>query len=233
MDNLSISFSGCAWHCAFHFGVTTQLQKYFDTSKIAFLGASSGAMSAAAAACNIDGSTSFRLLRQAAEKNKHRKIGPFGQMSKILLEAMESLTPDPLPEIHERLFISVTELPSFRNKLLPNKPLDSRAELFKIIQASTYIPLYYEQPAVYNGRPYLDGGITNNQPILNRQTVRVSPYKSESSSVDLHPRFHPPYTNALFPKLEILDRLFEEGQQDGEVFFKNLIQRRGSELPLK
>jgi hypothetical protein len=29
MKRLSISFSGGAWHCSYHLGVTTQIQKYF------------------------------------------------------------------------------------------------------------------------------------------------------------------------------------------------------------
>ncbi len=234
MDSLSISFSGCAWHVAYHFGVTTQIQKYFDTKQIKFLGASSGAMCAAVAACDIDGNEAFQFLHEAASQWQHRRIGPFGNMSKIINDAFEKLTPTSLPDdLYSRLFISVTELPTFRNKLLPDRPLADRAELFKIIRASTYIPLYYEKPAMYKGRAYIDGGLTNNQPILDRSTIKISPYKTETRAVDLHPNYHAPYTDALFPKLELLERLFADGQRDGKVYFERLVERKPGRLPLR
>lgn len=217
----SVSFAGCAWLLTYHFGVGAEIQRRFDTSPMVFLGASSGAVTAAALACGVPCEEALRVTIEAAARVQHRKVGPAFKMTQVLTEALDGALPE---DAHERVFrkayFSVTELPRFKNRLLPERPLHDRGELLSLIRGSCYIPVYYERPVFHRFRPYLDGGVTDNLPTLDRGTVRVCPWGTGVNGVaDIMPELAPPLRRVLFPELETLQALFDAGQRDARAYF--------------
>lgn len=222
----SVSFAGCAWLVAYHFGVGASLQGRGWLEGKVLLGASSGALVAAALAAGLDAEHCYEETRACILRFAHRPLGPAGLMTAIVRDALERVLPEDAHErVHGRFFASVTELPSFRSHLMPNDPLRDKRDLVSLVLASCYIPLYYERPAFWRGRPYLDGGLRNNQPVLDASTLTVAPFRTVSplrrkarSTAEISPQRQPSAWHSLLPSRSGLDALFEQGRRDADAY---------------
>jgi hypothetical protein len=217
----SFSFSGCAWLVAYHFGVGRVLQRRTDTSRHVYLGTSSGAIAAAVLAVGVDCDDAFGRLISLAHAASTRRLGPAGLMSRFVRTSLEDLIPEQGHQaLFGRLHVSVTELPRVRNRILPRAPFASREELICVILASCYIPLYYERPVLLGGRPYVDGGLTDNQPVLGASTITVSPTGASRgrARIDITPARPPALRHALLPDPEVMIDVYDAGRADAELF---------------
>lgn len=218
----SVSFAGCSWLLTYHLGVGKCFQERLDTSKIKFLGASSGSIAALLMAGGIDGEEAFRFAVELGRDAKKRRWGPVGRMTHYLTTGLNRFVPaDAHLTTRGRLKISVTELPFFRNRLYPLNHPQSNDELIQYILASCYIPVYYEKPVFLGGRPCIDGGITDNCPILNADTIRVSPKpRWHKLKVQIGPKEEPPLHHAFIPNLDTMHLYFEKGYEDARIFLE-------------
>jgi len=218
----SISFAGCAWLLTYQMGVAKFIQENLQTHTMQFLGASSGAAVALmlVAGGNFDGALQSAL--DFARHSKTRLFGPVGKMSHYLMTGLKTHLPkDAFRKAENRLFISVTELPFLKNKLLPAANTQSNEDLLRMVLASCYIPLYYEKPVVMGGRLYIDGGLTNNIPVLGPETIRVSPKPSwHRGGFHIFPQEEPRTLHAFFPDLKVMEALFQQGIDDARSFFR-------------
>ncbi|ATB43438.1 transport-secretion protein 2.2 [Cystobacter fuscus] len=224
----SISFSGCAWLISYHLGVIDVAREVCDLSRTTFLGASSGSLAAILAAAEIKTADALDFIITMVRDVEPRWLGPFGRMSQTVTAGLRRLMPeDTYLRVRGRVYISVTRLPTLRNLLLPERELRSNEELLRIALASCYIPLYYERPVFYGGFPALDGGASNNLPQLDAHTVLVSPTPSfQRKRLDIFPKEEPPLITALLPRVTIVERLFEQGREDGLAFFTTTLAAR-------
>ena len=85
------------------------------------------------------------------------------------------------PDIHEttshKLFISLTNT-KFENVIVSN--FESRNDLRDALSCSCYIPIFSGQniPRFRNVK-YLDGGLTNQLPIFDKETIKISPFSGK------------------------------------------------------
>lgn len=224
----SISFCGCAWLMSYHLGVIDAAREVCDLSRTKFLGASSGSLAAILAASGIQTADALDFIITMARDAESRWFGPFGRMSRTVAAGLRRLMPeDTYLRVQGRVYISVTRLPTLRNLLLPERELRSNEELLHIALASCYIPLYYERPVFYGGFPALDGGASDNVPQLDAHTVLVSPSPSaQRKRVDIFPKEEPPLLTSLLPRVKVVERLFEQGREDGREFFTTTLAAR-------
>ncbi|XP_067129688.1 patatin-like phospholipase domain-containing protein 2 [Centruroides vittatus] len=181
---MNISFSGCGFLCIYHVGVASCFKRYAPhilVDKIA--GASAGALAACALICNVPlGESTSDVLRIAGEA-RARVLGPLHprfDLNKILYEGLIRLLPeDAHLRCTGRLHVSLTRCNDGKNLLLSE--FDSRDELIQALLCTCFIPLYSGfMPPTIRGVSYIDGGFSNNQPILDENTITVSPFAGES-----------------------------------------------------
>ena len=219
----SISFAGCAWLITYHLGVAQALKESLDTTSMKFLGASSGALTALMLAAEIDLHDALDFACAMATDSRKRLLGPVGRMHKYVTAGLTELLPeDAYRKVFGRMLVSVTELPLMRNRILPEVAPESNRELIGIILASSYIPLYYERPALLNGRAYIDGGVTDNCPRLDDRTIIVSPKSAfyRKGKATIGPEVEPRFMHAFFPEAKAMKELFDQGRRDWESFME-------------
>jgi hypothetical protein len=103
----------------------------------------------------------------------------------------------------------------------------TRAELIHLLLGSCYIPLYYEKPVNWSGRWLIDGGLRNNQPILDARTIRILPQGPRPGAADIHPEVPSSMTHILFPEPQRLSQLYESGQRDTEAWLRTHFRNVG------
>lgn len=219
-DTPTFSFAGCSWLMTYHLGVGLFLREYFNTHRMRFAGASSGSLIALAMATKMDLNDVFQFILSVGKESKRRFLGPVGRMTNYLSRGIDEFLPrNAYRTVSGRIYISITELPFLRNRLIAGSELCSDQELITVILASSYIPVYYEKPIIYKRRLCVDGGLTNNCPRLNRNTIRVSPKPSlQLGHFDISPIKEPPTLSALIPEIDQLEPLMEQGYWDCERF---------------
>ena len=220
----SISFSGCAWHLGYHFGVI----RFIQESKIDIhhaMGASSGSLAAILLLSEVEAEKGMKLLFEMAQESKNHLLGPFGHMTRFVKRGLKELLPDEAyRHLNGRLGISITLMPFFTNHIYPKKSLESNNELVNLALASCYIPIYYEKPVLVGRRPAIDGGLSDNLPTLNKKTITVSPTPSlQSRKIHIGPpkSEEKSLKEALFPKKETLSSLYSRGYNDARKFFED------------
>lgn len=223
----SFSFAGCAWLFAYHLGVIDRLRAHPQWSQAVHLGASSGALAAVIAGAGVDTAAVLRHVLDFAADARARRLGPIGRMTRYVTQGLESLLPlDICALAAGRVKVSVTRLPQLRHELIDVGACRSRDELIRLLLGSCYIPLYYEKPVSWGGRWLIDGGLRNNQPVLDRRTVRISPHGArEGSSADIHSARRYDLAEVLFPEPSRLMTLYREGQTGGEAWLTVSRQR--------
>jgi hypothetical protein len=111
-----------------------------------------------------------------------------------------------------QLQVSVTKLPQLRNERIST--FQSRDDLLQYLLASAcafpFAPLLFHKDSWY-----VDGGITDFQPIIDERTITVSPFYF--ADVDIKPSRYVPLWWALFPPNDnsTIDWLYNLGYQDG------------------
>lgn len=123
-----------------------------------------------------------KLLRVAAEV-RSLTFGPFNprfNANEFFREELQLVLPEnAFRSASGRLYISLTDT-SLRNVL--QSEFGSNEELTQALVCSCYLPAFsaYQIPT-FAGKPFLDGGFSNNQPVIDEATtVRISPFAGDS-----------------------------------------------------
>ena len=79
--------------------------------------------------------------------------------------------------VSDRLFISLTSA-KFHNSIVSK--FESKEHLCDALTCSCFLPMFsgYEVPRFRNSR-YLDGGLTNQMPVIDSDTVKISPFSGK------------------------------------------------------
>lgn len=245
---MNLSFAGCGFLGIYHVGVAGCFKKYAPhllLDKIS--GASAGAIAACGLLCDLPlGEILSSVLRVVGEA-RQRTLGPFSpsfSIHDLLLEGLEKTLPeDAHLRVNGKLHISLTRVYDGKNVIVSQ--FSSREDLVQALLASSFIPVFSGiLPPKFHGIRYMDGGFSDNLPMLDENTITVSPFCGES---DICPRdlssqlFHINFSNTsielschniyrlvriLFPpKPEILSNMCKQGFDDALMFLhrNNLI----------
>ncbi|XP_050548798.1 1-acylglycerol-3-phosphate O-acyltransferase Pnpla3-like isoform X2 [Daktulosphaira vitifoliae] len=182
--NLNVSFSGCGFLGIYHIGVASCLKSYAPhllDNKLC--GSSAGAIAACCLLCDLPleliTSHTIDIIKEARSKT----LGPFSpsmNMSEHLYSRLNEDIPD---DVHERvtgkLFVSLTRVPDGKNVI--KSEFSTKEEVIQTLLASAFIPVFsgYVPPMIGEYR-YIDGGFSDNLPILDKHTITVSPFSGLS-----------------------------------------------------
>ncbi|XP_073967223.1 uncharacterized protein [Choristoneura fumiferana] len=238
---MNLSFAGCGFLGIYHVGVAVCFKKYAPQLLLGKIsGASFGALSACCLLCDVPiGEITSDVLRVVGEA-RAGSLGPFSpsfNIQNVLLEGMDKYLPHDVHKIVSgKLHISLTRVYDGKNVIVSEFP--TRQDLMQALLASCFVPVFSGMlPPRFHGIRYMDGGFSDNLPILNENTVTVSPFCGES---DICPRdlssqlFHVNVANTsielskqnitrlgriLFPpKPEVLSNMCKQGFDDALRF---------------
>lgn len=188
----------------------------------------------------------FRVVNEA----RRHSLGPFSPSFNIqtcLLEGLQKHLPDDAHKrVSGRLHISLTRVYDGKNVIISE--FASREEVLQALLCACFIPGFSGiLPPRFRGVRYMDGAFSDNLPILDENTITVSPFCGES---DICPRdqssqlFHLNWANTsieisrqnvnrfvriLFPpRAEFLSKFCQQGFDDALQFLhrNNLINCR-------
>ncbi|KNC83191.1 hypothetical protein SARC_04523 [Sphaeroforma arctica JP610] len=227
---LSFSFAACGWLKMYHFGVAMALQRYELDKKAKFVGSSAGALTAAAILVDVDfislkeytlgcirdvrepvlNMNAFRLRKYIVDI-VDQKLGPkeFKHYQQQLEERME-VAVTALPGCHGFRYSKYTDYDHFKDVLL----------------ASCTAPPIAGFPFVLDGTLVADGGLADFQPLLDENTITVSPFYFHRT--DIKPSQFIPAWWACYPGTEDeFEQLFRLGYEDAVTW----IEANGYERP--
>ncbi|KAJ6648563.1 1-acylglycerol-3-phosphate O-acyltransferase Pnpla3, partial [Pseudolycoriella hygida] len=126
----------------------------------------------------------FRIVGDA----RSHALGPFSPTFSIqtcLLEGLQKFLPENAHEmVSGRLHVSLTRVYDGSNVIVSK--FASREEVLQALLCACFIPGFSGMlPPRLQGTRYMDGAFSNNQPILDENTITVSPFCGES---DICPR---------------------------------------------
>jgi len=179
-----VSFSGCGFLGLYHVGVASCLKTYAPqiyVSKVS--GASAGSMAALALLADLPlGDMTSQVLKIATEARKCT-LGPFSpsfNINQILLDGLQNILPDDVHEkVNGKLHVSLTKVYDGKNLLV--NAFSSKQEVIDVILASAFIPIFSGWlPPRYRGVRVIDGGYSDNLPVLDTNTITVSPFCGNS-----------------------------------------------------
>ncbi|CAD5214342.1 unnamed protein product [Bursaphelenchus okinawaensis] len=182
-SKINLSFAGCGFLCVYHAGVCAAIKEYApQLSKNKVYGASAGAIVGAGVICNVCVSAATSMMLQAASEAQRgtlKTLNPNFDLSGIVRKGLElNLPPDAHVQCTGRLFISLTRVSDYKNVMVSEYA--TRDELIQAIVCSSFIPIISGvRPPKFRGVEYVDGGLSNNQPIGDEYTLTVSPFAGE------------------------------------------------------
>lgn len=126
----------------------------------------------------------FRVVNEA----RRHSLGPFSPLFNIqtcLLEGLQKFLPhDAHKRVNGKLHISLTRVYDGKNVIVSH--YNSREDLLNALLCACFIPIFSGiLPPRFHGVRYMDGAFSDNLPLIDENTVTVSPFCGES---DICPR---------------------------------------------
>lgn len=127
------------------------------------------------------------MLRVSKEIRSH-KLGPFSpnfDINEVLMRGFQKFLPLNAHEmVNGKVNISLTRVYDGQNVMVSQ--FNTREELFKVLICACFIPGFSGvAPPRFQTVRYIDGGFSDNLPVLDEHTITVSPFSGES---DICPR---------------------------------------------
>lgn len=241
---VDLSFAGSGFLGMFHVGSLAAFRKYKSEVSINnCLGASSGALIACAAVGDIETEWVQDQIRITVNKVKDLPLGALSSefdIGNILKDALVRELPEDICDVvNNRLHISLTTT-SLQNIVVSS--FTSRENLVDALICSCFIPLFSgRQIPKYCGKKFLDGGFTNQLPVLDKETIKVSPFSGKMKNICPRERSLLNLTMAneniflnknnlvrgkhalCFMSDECLDMYFKLGFSETELFIQKLL----------
>ncbi|XP_047023036.1 uncharacterized protein LOC124632295 [Helicoverpa zea] len=238
---MNLSFAGCGFLGIYHVGVAVCFKKYAPHLLLGKIsGASFGALSACCLLCDLPiGEITTDVLRVVSEA-RAGSLGPFSpsfNIQNVLLEGMQKYLPHDVHKIVSgKLHISLTRVYDGKNVIVSEFP--TREDLLQALLASCFVPVFSGLlPPRFHGIRYMDGGFSDNLPVLDENTITVSPFCGESdicprdlssqlfhvnlanTSIELSKQNMNRFARILFPpKPEVLSNMCKQGFDDALRF---------------
>lgn len=171
----SICFSSSGWAVSYYLGIAAFIQDNYNMDKVTFLSCSGGILPSLLLCLDINIRSVYTKLKPLAELCNSNYLGPSMYTNK-LIDFLLEIFPDNLCDlINNRLKLSVTEIPWFTNKLIDD--WNNIDELKSAIICSCYSPMFFPNiKPKYKNNYYIDGGFSNNHPIIDSNTIVISAF---------------------------------------------------------
>ncbi|XP_025409301.1 patatin-like phospholipase domain-containing protein 5 isoform X2 [Sipha flava] len=189
---MNVSFSGCGFLGIYHTGVASCLKTYAPyLLENKLCGSSAGAIAACCLICDVPLELMTSHMLDIVKEARSKTLGPFSPSMNISEQLYARLNKDLPDDVHNRvsgkLFVSLTRVPGGKNVI--KSEFSSKEEVLQTLLASAFIPVFsgFIPPLIGKYR-YMDGGFTDNLPILDKNTITISPF---SGLTDICPRDNP------------------------------------------
>uniref|UniRef100_A0A915PW14 PNPLA domain-containing protein n=1 Tax=Setaria digitata TaxID=48799 RepID=A0A915PW14_9BILA len=184
IQKASLSLSGCGFLCIYHAGVCAAIKEYApQLLRNQISGASAGSIIAAGVACNVCISKATSFFLSVVSEARSYTFGALNRdfdLLKLVRIKLNTILPSNAHELCTgRLRISVTRFRDMKNVILDD--FRTKDELIDAVCCSCFIPVYggFVYPT-FRDEIYIDGGASDNQPIIDMNTITVSPFSGES-----------------------------------------------------
>ena len=220
-QKVGLELCGGGFRTWYHLGVYWGLYDNIGPQglrRMYFSGASIGALVATVAACGIHPADIWAHIPAIAHGYRRNFVLHFSQVGQFCRYLLHSLLPeDAHILVKGRLFISISSLLPFPHNLLRHE-FRSREDLINAVIASQFIPTWtHPGVCIHQGKLCIDGGATNNLPVLSANSIRVGLDADDLSSwhVDLLPSRPLTRANTFYPASEgSLQRMLDCGKVD-------------------
>lgn len=182
--SLSLSFSGCGFLCIYHAGVSAAIKEYAPhLLNNSVSGASAGSIIAACLVSNVCISQATSLFLDVVTQARSHTFGALNRdfdLMDVVKKDLQAVLPENAHELCTgKLRISLTRFCDMKNIIISE--FKSKDELIQAIICSCFIPFYggFVYPK-FRGVTYIDGGVTDNQPKCDSNTITVSPFCGEN-----------------------------------------------------
>lgn len=227
----SVSFSGGGYNCMYHVGAVKYIFENPDLFKgTKYLGASGGAGIVALVLCYELDPERFEVLEKIINfvsdiREKYLRLNQqVEEYSKLLFGFITEDRFNQFIKNSDRCVISVTNV----TYLIPINQLKSNfssySQFMDTLKASACIPVLLDNKIrqISNSGMYLDGGLSNNNPILNSDTLKISCLRYSLMNADLYPHgtFDMKYCFTAPPTSYVQD-IYNQGYADIDNHLKS------------
>ena len=212
-----ISFAGCGVLNFYQAGVCERLLEEIPVENVVFSGASAGAGMSIVAALGIPPRAVVDSVM--AELGKHpvgAKLRPAWAQAIGDGFVRDFLRPGDAERLSGRVSISISQLQPLSNLLITEFRDD--ADLKDALMASCHWPWFSRWTWSFRGIPCADGGLTNNQPAIFPDALRVSPFHWGQRGSIGPSRIIDPLNAFLVPSSKQVNRWLELGRSDAETW---------------
>ncbi|KAJ3272220.1 hypothetical protein HDV01_005874 [Terramyces sp. JEL0728] len=213
-EDISFSFSGCGWLIFYELGVAQCLKDTIKPEvlrKAKFLGSSTGSIIALSLALDLDLELIRESLMELVQESSGNLLSPFVAISNIIRPLLEKVVRSSIDLCQERLFVSLTELPSGKNVLVSE--FSSRTDLINNIIISCSLPVFSNNISLKD-QLYISGDLSGRIPILDEMTITASPYHDSANISPSNQNYTK--TDECCPRsnMQIYNSMFEGGWKD-------------------
>eukprot|EP00092_Neocalanus_flemingeri_P071630 GFUD01088071.1.p1 GENE.GFUD01088071.1~~GFUD01088071.1.p1 ORF type:complete len:330 (-),score=48.26 GFUD01088071.1:66-1055(-) len=182
----SVSYGGCGFFGGFYqIGNTAALREFAPyLLQGDILGSSSGSLLAVVIAAGLSIEELTRITIQNSTKVAEKFLGPVTPgfyLNEEIKKAYEDLLPEDIAErISGRLHFSMTKVPQFSNIVV--NQFTTKSDVIDALCCTAFIPWVSGWfPPKFRGDYYIDGFYSNNQPILNKETITMTAFAGNTS----------------------------------------------------
>ncbi|CAI5743429.1 unnamed protein product [Hyaloperonospora brassicae] len=197
------------------FGVAKALQEFELEKTARLIGCSAGALTATGLALHCDFDAICAHVLQSVVPRAHASVAGYFRVRSYLRETLQrhgQLQDFAQLNASQQVTVVYTSLSSLTSRRTTT--FESAEHLQETLLASCCAPLIAGLPFKLNGEWALDGGLLDFQPVLDDQTVTISPFYCVGA--DIKPSVYVPMWWALFPPGERdIKWLFDLGYEDG------------------
>ena len=213
----SVSFSCGGWLQFYLFGVARAMQAAGVDQGVEFCGCSAGALAAAGLAMDGDFDAAIEFCKSECIPKAHGHVSGLFKIADYVSKCIDLLLVPKFCKLPPgRLQVAITQLPFFSGLRVTTH--ESMQDLKETLLASS--AAFPAAPLVDHWRfgRCVDGGLSDFQPIVDADTITVSPFYF--SDCDIKPsRYVPPWWAALPPKsADTVDWVYNLGFDDAQAW---------------
>ena len=216
----SVSFSCGGWLQFYLFGVARAFQALGLDKNIKLAGCSAGALAAAGLAFEGDFDAAIEFCKTSCVPRAHSRVSGLFDLSQYVAECTDRLI---LPIFRKlppgQLQIAITTFPYLETIRVIDHPSPEDLKDSLLCSAAAY-----PAASIHNHRRFglcIDGGISDFQPVIDADTITVSPFYF--SDCDIRPsRYVPPWWAFIPPaNTDTVDWIYNLGWNDALEYVKS------------
>jgi patatin-like phospholipase domain-containing protein 2 len=181
---LNASFAGCGFIGIYHVGACSCLLEHAPhLLQDRVSGTSAGALVSLALVAGIPLPEMAERVLRIASVIRQRTLGPLSptaDLAKLMYQELDEALPDDIAErASGRMHVALTRVHDMTSMVVSQ--YDTKEDVIQVILGASFIPYISGWiPPKYKGVRVIDGVFSNNRPVLDDQTITVSPFVGNS-----------------------------------------------------